>query len=735
MMDDFPSDDIRPFVWLDAFPWIKGAAEPDEDPWWNDAIEDATVAVRRKRLARISELAMARLTRWTVGQILPGLDPELDLEVLPLPTRAVNALGRHDCLRAAKLSGITLVSMMEWQNVGVGTVDAILQALADASTSLETPKVTTAHNDRVTQAEVRVEARLPDWVASMIDDLTQVATWYATVGLPGRTLLAGELPVGTPDEIIQARARLDELSADDILDESQLEMDVAGLLDDALAMLNPKAVTILAERLFADDPVTLDQLGRDQGVTRERIRQIEGKARAEMLSCISDGSSLELVAGAARTLIGTILPLDDLLQRIPSLGKWVDLARQPAWRVLDRLDDAYEIEDGWCVAPTMTSAQTLTQTQLQERADRYGVVRIDELDLIETSEPERRTSLTRQWLAHCGYVIEGDFVLTRTQRMQDYGAAVLAVVGSPLSAQEITDRFAFERSAGSLRNAMSMDDRFERVDRDKWALTEWGMDAYSGIRSLIRERVAWGGGRVKLDELIEYITGRYSVTASSVTAYASSPPFELREGFVRVGGGDARIRKTPERTRRLFRRPDAWAYRIRITPDHLRGSGSSAPIAIAAITGLQFGQSRQLESRLGPQAIAWTGSQPMFGTIRRFLIDGDIPAGTEALLIINDDGTFDFEPVREPVANPLLDALSLIGAPPIIDLEKARLALAKAICLPEASPVTSIIGGYRERGDSDVADLMTEVREYLESGSSPETRANSATVEDILDLL
>ncbi|CAH0136012.1 hypothetical protein SRABI26_00346 [Arthrobacter sp. Bi26] len=31
---------------------------------------------------------------------------------------------------------------MKWRNVGVGTIDSILQALADASTSMATPAVT-----------------------------------------------------------------------------------------------------------------------------------------------------------------------------------------------------------------------------------------------------------------------------------------------------------------------------------------------------------------------------------------------------------------------------------------------------------------------------------------------------------------------------------------------------------------------------------------------------------------
>ncbi len=74
----------------------------------------------------------------------------------------------------------------------------------------------------------------------------------------------------------------------DILTEGELELDVAGLFDDALGLLDPRAAQVLGGRLFADEPITLDQLGQMHGVTRERIRQIEGKARGAMLSFISE---------------------------------------------------------------------------------------------------------------------------------------------------------------------------------------------------------------------------------------------------------------------------------------------------------------------------------------------------------------------------------------------------------------------------------------------------------------
>lgn len=736
MTEHFAFDDLRPRTWVDAFPWLPGvASSPSAASWWDDPLDDAGTLQRRERLAQISEFAMGRLTRWTIGQILPGLPPDLPLVELQLPVRAVNALGNRAVIDAGDLHGVTLEEIMDWRAVGVGTVDAILQALADASTSVATPSVLSGGAADAVHAAPFNPTHLPSWLASLVDDASQVATWFATVGLPSQPLLVSELPPGTPAEITKARQRLESLCADDILEEAELELDAAGLFDDALIALDPRAAEILGLRLFADQAETLDQLGKRYDVTRERVRQIEGKARGALLGFLGEGSPLEMVALAARGLIGTVRPLDDLLTLMPALGSTVATVDQPVWRVLDRLDDAYTIEDGWCVVPTLDAAQSATQTRLQEHADQYGVARVDDVDLVECSNPERMASLTKAWLEYCGYTVDGEHVFTRTQSVGDYAASVLSVTGSPLSAQEIVDRFVFERTAGSLRNAMSTDDRFERVDRDRWALSEWGLAAYAGIRSLIREQIASGGGRVKLDNLVEHITGKYSVTTSSVVAYATAPPFETREGIVRLAGTDREVRKSPERTRRLYRREQAWVYRIRVTTDHQRGSGSVAPVAIATILDLQFGDTRQLSSPLGPQAIGWTGIQPSFGTIRRFLMDGDIAAGTEAFLVIRDDGTFGFEPVPSLSGEPLRDALTMVGASRALYGEAARAALIAGIGLPVDSPVASIIGGYRERGDGDVADLLLSVRDTLEGGEPAARAVRSADVDDILDLL
>lgn len=739
MTPDFepPQADARPLTWADAFPWLAGASETGGVHWWDESIAETDLVTWRSRLGSIAELAMGRLTRWTIGQVFPGLAPNIDLLQLGLPTRATNALGRFGCGVSDQLMGVTLEEMMGWRQVGLGTVDAILQGLAEVSLSSATPTVTSRSVEPYLTADSPAASNdFPLWVASLAEDLSTVARWYAAIGLPSQPLLSGDRP-NSPDTVADARQRLEALVPSDVLDDAELGLDAAGLFDAALSVLDPRAVEILRTRLFADERVTLDDLGRTHGVTRERIRQIEGKARGIMLSIISDSDSGALadVARSARDLIGTIRPLEDLLTLIPALSKDVQRVSQPAWRVLDRLDDAYEIEDGWCVVPTMTAAKSVTQTRLQEAADPYGMVRVDEIDLVDSSCAEKLPQITAAWLTYCGYVIHGEFVLTRTSSVADYAVGVLALEGSPLSAQEIVDRFVFHRSARSLGNALASDDRFDRVDRDRWALSDWGMEAYTGIRSIIRELVARSGGRARLDDVVEHMTTRYTVSSSSIAAYAAAPPFMTRDGFVQLDSGDRTVRKAPQRTRRMFRLPDGWAYRVRITTDHLRGSGSVAPRAIATILGLEAGQTIYLDSPLGPQAIAWTGIQPSFGTIRRFLIAGDIAADAEVFLIMNDDHTFSFEKARDVTDDPLADALSLVGAAPSADLETARLALARAIELPDTSPLTSILGEYRSRGDDDVAERLLLIRDLVDPEKTRSQPRHSAEVDDILQLL
>ena len=730
-----------PVTWAEAFPWLAGLAE-DEDgaptTWPHEAIKDSR-AGRRPCVSDVAAMVMSRLSNRALGEVLPTLPPTTPLVDLAISNRGRNMFARDGFRMTSDLDELSPLDMLGWRNMGAGTLDDIIQALVECAAEAAThgfARETTSPASPTTRPLSELIRNEPAPRAAQYTlDLQTLADWAVLLGHADGPVLDGPLPDWAPSTTKEALRRILSLRPEDIEDATNLRADIAVKLAETFASFDGRQLSILARRMFADDPVTLDHLGTELGVSRERIRQIESKVRGHLLGLIGQEGLLADIAASVRQCIRQVMPLEELLEHFPALGQKVEGVDQPAWRVLDRIDDGYEIEDGWCLAPSRATARANTQAQLQELADQYGVVRLDAITLVETTDPQRRTEVTAAWLASCGYIVDGDFVFSRTSSVGDYAAAVLSVGGAPLTSQEIIDRFAYERTPGSLRNAMSIDERFERVDRDRWALTEWGMDAYAGIRSKIREQIAHNGGRVKLDDLIEFITSRYSVSASSVVAYASAAPFESRDGIVQVADAGRGVSKTPERTRRLFRRSDAWAYRVRITTDHLRGSGSVAPVAIASILDLQYGDSRQLENPLGAQTVAWTGNQPQFGTIRRFLMDGDIQADTEAFLVIGDDGTFAFEPARELTGDPLQDALALVGANGTADEAVACAALAVAANLPDTTPVTSIIGAYRERGDGDIADLMTEIRSRLESGHTPGQATHRADVADILDLL
>jgi RNA polymerase sigma factor (sigma-70 family) len=742
--DDLPTDAYRALRWVDAFPWIEAfggdllTTTGSSLAWWPEPVEASGKAVRAERFADLSDLMLERFTNWTIGQIFPMLSAGTRLATLSTNKRASNALARFGYQTAGDLQGLELWELLDLPQVGMGTIDSLLQALAEAST-LEPAAVRLARQG--VQASRPVDSRgyegeSAERAQPIIENLRTLGSWYVALGMPARPLLDTPVPMGSPPEVIKARERLDLIGASDVLAAEEAELDAAELLQRTVSRLDSRAQQILARRFFADRPETLDDIGQDLGVTRERVRQIESRARADMLQALESGDTLCAVSAAVRELVGSVLPLTDLLRLIPALAHPVHAAGQPAWRVLDRLDDAYEIKDGWCAAPTILSAQTATLARLQEQTNPHGVAVICDLSPLNPNLPEGSGPASLQdWLSYCGYVVENDYVFTRVQSVGDRAAAILSVTGSPMPSQDILDRLGVERSLGSLRNVMASDDRFERVDRDKWALTEWDMETYSGIRALVREEIARSGGQIPLDTLIERITGRYTVTANSVIAYASAPPFEARAGIVRLATGERDARKGPERTRRLYRRADGWLYRITVTKEHLRGSGSPAPMALAAILGLQHGQVRQLQSALGPQTISWTGNQPAVSTIRRFLVDSDIETGSEIFLVIGDDGSFRIEPVNAGDAAPLERALRLAGATDEEARQHPRAALATAIGLPKESPAASIIGGYRERGDTDIAELLLSARDQLEEPPVTRQTKPSADIDEILDLL
>jgi RNA polymerase sigma-32 factor len=60
-------------------------------------------------------------------------------------------------------------------------------------------------------------------------------------------------------------------------------------LQGALAVLNPRERRIFEARRLCDEPVTLEQLSEEFGVSRERVRQIEVRAFEKVQAAVRGG--------------------------------------------------------------------------------------------------------------------------------------------------------------------------------------------------------------------------------------------------------------------------------------------------------------------------------------------------------------------------------------------------------------------------------------------------------------
>jgi hypothetical protein len=318
----------------------------------------------------------------------------------------------------------------------------------------------------------------PAWEAGAISDLRALSAWYARRGLLDRRLLAGPVPEDSPREIRAAWQRLMSLTAVPAVPVAVIasqadaraaddEPDLAERAGQAIAALSPRRAQVAALSLFADGPPAHEETAAVLGLTRGRIGQLLVATRDDLVADLDRDGLLTTVTGQVRKRIGIALPRSELLKAFPLLAREIPEAGQPLWRVPSRLGGGFEADGGWFTCPAPGEARAATRALATERADAHGVVPLSDLG------PLGRLP---EWLAHCGLVIHGDCVFTKTGGAGDWAAALLSACGTPLTDREIHATLS-GLSLRSVQNALGQDPRVCRSDMNTYALAEWGMPA------------------------------------------------------------------------------------------------------------------------------------------------------------------------------------------------------------------------------------------------------------------
>jgi Sigma-70, region 4 len=402
-----------------------------------------------------------------------------------------------------------------------------------------------------------------------------------------------------------------------------------------LATLEERKRAIYARRLVAANPQTLDELGADFGVTRERIRQIESK----LVKDLKKGGIDEIVQFA------NLPKLDRFVIHQSQLGnaetsKFFGSYPGSALELL-RAAGVVETWDGPWVSVGFKASFRKTRGPYYEyfasQLSQKGLTREDAVSELEALG--LKAEFVEDFLAALGLHIPFNRVRPINIDAITFVEDLLEQAGRPMKwHEEIAPLIAGRwNSRGILGRVQELKDRFTRTDVASYAVASLGLPAYEGITREI-EKLVEKHGPVNINLVIELLTARFDISAESVRAYAKQGQLETVEGIVKINpnakrAGVPNIRDlTADQLKNIQFFDEHSTFTTVANEDRLRGSGMPVSRGVAAVVGLAEEHPLQFEvSGLDNCVLnfSWRkGTQPQLGSVRPILeqlgaVEGD----------------------------------------------------------------------------------------------------------------
>ena len=319
---------------------------------------------------------------------------------------------------------------------------------------------------------------------------------------------------------------LDSIRIGDMTDGAAgLVLTSASHLEGIIAGATETERMIIEERLLRTPPKTLEDVGNDVGVTRERIRQIQVRVEKKIRSALGEG--LQVIASTLKQEFGQVVPLSEFKARIEELlVNRQEVVKKLFGRALIHAM-GFQLIHGMYLDERARRELAEIRTATRRLADDVGLV---DADRVAERFPTPEWSRWWPWVRErCGLVaLFGSLGIRASGKAR--AKAALISIGRPATREEIAEMCGFGRNkAGS---HLSVIPSVVKADKDRWGLKEWVDDEYDGIVGEIVQRIDEEGGATTTERLLTELPEKFGVNPASVRAYLQTPKFVVRDGWV-----------------------------------------------------------------------------------------------------------------------------------------------------------------------------------------------------------
>lgn len=741
----------------EAFPWLHNyiyvnflieTYDPEasfsegqtRDTSWDEFISEPVIDLKDSKLEElIVTLSFCNLNL-NFRSLFPYLPGNLDIDSLKLSVRSYNCLRREGYKSFDDIAGLVLEDIQGIRNLGSSSTVEIFSSLfrSNIKHAIEAWTSGTGSNPPIAQDRTNVSDGIRDLldraeVQKKIASAFEVIGRWIDISQEGKdfSLLNIDLEIVENDSKEILSKAIETLRAALI----EIEKSLPPMFD-VFAGLDVAAQDVISRRICSEEKMNLQELGDIHGLSRERIRQLENNAKKIYAETVKNDSRLQYLVQYLETKVKPLELISNIITKFPNVSMYPNLRDISDLEIVLGFEPSFHVFNGLF---SRIGRDELEKSIIRISKSNAQVGLLSESAFIELLETEIGNGKVAFEFGAKNQLFESrsGFVIPVRTGLTELAALTLSARGEPMSFQELTEIVVNERSERSFRNALFSDPRFIRTSLTDWALAEWDVDEYTNIKDEILE-VLDELETISMDDLVDLLTSKYGVSASSVSAYASTWPFQNINGVVsKSDSSQVSYGRPMPNQKELLNIHGDLLIRLRFGPEQERGSGSNVSKAVAAFLGLNHGDVKEFNfpTRDMSLRVSYVGLQPSLGSVRDLALAVGAEPGDNLFISLGEK--------NEIYKRDGSASLSLKDIEEFLDMkisglskQEVRKVFAEVLSLDSAETFPAIFSALRNRGEfeleSDLRGLVGDNQAFdLEVNLKNDSRFKIAHIDDV----